>query len=126
VDAFVYGTLCSAARAREVLGHASFGPDARLVGLQRTEARYPTLAPGGQTGGRILRVDGIDLEVLDGYEGVDRGLYVRVLLPSDEGEFWTYVGNPDALGADVEWPGDGSLKTRVERYVERHDVRIEV
>jgi gamma-glutamylcyclotransferase (GGCT)/AIG2-like uncharacterized protein YtfP len=109
-----------------VLGHADFGPDARLVGLRRVESRYPTLAPGGETEGRVLRLAEGDLDTLDAYEGLDRGLYVRVRVPSDRGEVWTYVGDPDALGVDVTWPGDGVLRNRVERFVEERDVRVEL
>ena len=125
MDAFVYGTLREPDRAREVIGHTDFGPDARLVGLRRVEARYPTLAPNGKTTGRVLRLRDGDLDVLDAYEGVDRGLYVRVRVPSDDGDLWTYVGDQSALGAAVTWPGDGTFEERVERYVDEHDVRVE-
>ncbi|MFQ3319420.1 MAG: gamma-glutamylaminecyclotransferase [Natronomonas sp.] len=125
MDAFVYGTLRDPARARELLGHADFGPDVRLVGLQRVEGEYPTLAPGGETDGRVLRLTGDDLAALDAYEGVDRGLYVRVRIPADDGALWTYVGR-DALGVDIEWPGDGSFEARVRRYVKGNDVRVEL
>lgn len=125
MDVFVYGTLCESAQARAVLGHADFGTDARLVGLHPVDGRYPTLAPGGETEGRVLRLRGGDLEVLDRYEGVDRGLYVRVRVPATDGFLWTYVGDPDALGVDVSWPGDGSLEESVERYVDHEDVAIE-
>ena len=103
MDAFVYGTLRDPERARELLGHADFGPDALLRGLHRVDARYPTLAPGGETRGRVLRLRDDDLEALDAYEGVDRGLYVRVRVPGDQGALWTYAGDPDA---DVEPPVD--------------------
>lgn len=127
MDAFVYGTLRDASRAREVLGHADFGPDARLVGLHRADGRYPTLAPGGETRGRVLRLRGGDLDTLDAYEGLDSGLYVRVRVPSDSGPLWTYVGDPVALGVDVEWPVDGpTFEARAEAYLERSDVRVEV
>lgn len=126
MDAFVYGTLRDPDRAREVLGHAEFGPDARLVGLGRASGRYPTLIPGGETAGRVLRRRDGDLSALDAYEGVDRGLYVRVRVPADGDEaLWTYVGDPDALGVDASWPGEGPLRARVERYVAEHDVRVE-
>ena len=125
MDAFVYGTLRDPNRAREVVGHADFGPDARLVGLHRVEARYPTLAPGGETDGRVLRLRDGDLEAIDAYEGVGRGLYVRVRVPDGGGGLWTYVGDPAALDAEVAWLGDGPFRTRVERYVDRHDVRVE-
>ena len=60
------------------------------------------------------------------YEGVDRGLYVRVRVPSAAGDLETYVGDPDALGVDASWPGDGPLADRVERYVDANDVRVEL
>jgi len=125
MDVFVYGTLRSPERAREVLGHADFGPGTRLRGLHRVEARYPTLAPGGATDGRVLRLRDGDLGALDAYEGVDRGLYVRVRVPGDRGALWTYVGDPDRLDAAVTWPGAGPFRRRVERYVDANDVRAE-
>lgn len=125
MDVFVYGTLRDPDRAREVLGHATFRPDARLVGLHRVEARYPTLAPGGETDGRVLRLREGDLGALDAYEGVDRGLYTRVRVPGEDGDLWTYVGDPTALGATVTWPGEGSFPDRVRRYLDSHEVRVE-
>lgn len=127
MDAFVYGTLQNAEQAREVLGHADFGPDARLVGLQRVDGRYPTLAPAGETRGRVLRLRDGDLDALDAYEGVDGGLYVRVRVPSERGPLWTYVGDPVALGVDVDWPSDGdTFAGRVEAYLDSRDVRVEL
>lgn len=125
-DAFVYGTLCEPSRARAVLDHADYGPDATLVGLRRVEGAYPTLAPGGETDGRVLRLDDGDLAALDRYEGVDRDLYVRVRIPADDGSLWTYVGDPDALGVDIEWPSEGPLAARVERHVAANDVHVEL
>jgi gamma-glutamylaminecyclotransferase len=124
VDAFVYGTLCDPERARELLGRADFGPEARLVGLERVDGRYPTLAPGGETSGRILRLEQGDLDSLDEYEGVEGGLYVRVRVPFESGWLWTYVGDPERLDADAAWPGDGTFGARVRRYVERNDVFV--
>jgi len=80
-DAFVCGTLRNPNRAHEVLGHAEFGPDARLVGLGRASGRYPTLAPGGETAERVPRLGDGGLPRLDAYEGVDRVLYIRVGSP---------------------------------------------
>jgi gamma-glutamylcyclotransferase (GGCT)/AIG2-like uncharacterized protein YtfP len=125
MDAFVYGTLRDAERARGLLGDAEFGPDARLVGLGRARGRYPTLVPGGVTEGRVLLLEDGDLATLDAYEGVDRGLYVRVRCEGGDG-LWTYVGDPDALGVDASWPEDGPLRARVERYLEANDVRVDV
>jgi hypothetical protein len=35
-----------------------------------------------------------------------------------------YVGGPERLGADVDWPGEGSFGERVERYVASGDVFV--
>lgn len=93
---FVYGTLTDPVRARAVLGRADSGTragttepsewefvgEATLEGLRRLDGEYPTLVPGGSVDGRLLAVDEAGLEALDAYEGVDRGLYVRVTIPS--------------------------------------------
>jgi gamma-glutamylcyclotransferase (GGCT)/AIG2-like uncharacterized protein YtfP len=123
---FVYGTLTDPERARSVLASPpSSVAEARLSGLHRVDGRYPTLAPGGQVTGRLLRVDGF--ERLDRYEGVDSGLYVRVpVAREDDDPAWVYVGDPERLGVDVLWPGDGSLRERVVAYVEREDVVVDV
>jgi len=166
VHVFVYGTLTDPARVAEVLepaataGHDgggedgsedeeargassswSFAADATLRGLHRVDGRYPTLAPGGRVDGRLLRTDAI--AALDAYEGVDRGLYARVLVPyADDGTVdagvdagaaddpavvWVYVGDPERLDADdaVAWPGEGDLGRRVRRYVAATDVVVE-
>ena len=34
-----------------------------------------------------------------------------------------YVGDPDVLDADATWPGEGTFRERVERYVADRDVR---
>jgi gamma-glutamylcyclotransferase (GGCT)/AIG2-like uncharacterized protein YtfP len=106
VNVFVYGTLTAPERAGEVLGPDgfSFGPDATLVGCHRVDGAYPTLAPGGETAGRVLRTPAV--ERLDAYEGVDRGLYVRATVPGPDGPYAVYVGDPDRLGVDATWAGD--------------------
>lgn len=130
---FVYGTLTDPARAERVLDDWRFDGAAALVGLHRVDGRYPTLAPGGRTAGRLLVTP--ELRALDTYEGVDRGLYVRVAVPlvadddRDEAgaaaeEAWVYVGDPERLDAGVEWPGSGPLDGRVERYVAAEGVRV--
>ncbi|MFC7176640.1 gamma-glutamylcyclotransferase family protein [Halosegnis marinus] len=123
---FVYGTLCDPARVREVAPSADLGPAATLYGLRRVEGRYPTLAPGGSVAGRILRTD--DIAVLDAYEGVERGLYVRVSVPAEEGPVETYVGDPDRLDTaePVAWPGSGPLAERVRAYVEDEGVTVRI
>lgn len=131
VDVFVYGTLTDPAQVRRVVSASEFefrGP-ATLDGLHRVEGEYPTLAPGGEVAGRVLRTT--EIEALDAYEGVERGLYVRVSVPwtdsasaVERDEVALYVGDPDALGADAHWPGDGSFAERVRRFVREEDVAV--
>lgn len=122
---FVYGTLTEPDRVATVLGDdaGEFVGPATLEGLHRVEGRYPTLAPGGSADGRLLAVDEAGLERLDAYEGVDDGLYVRVAVPfapdADDGRCWVYVGDPDRLGVDAQWPGNGPLRDRVRTVVSR-------
>lgn len=126
MDVFVYGTLTDPERAATVLCEYEYRGRAVLDGLHRVEGEYPTLGPGGQTEGRILRTDEID--ALDAYEGTDRELYVRVPVPFADraGAAAVYVGDPDALGADAEWPGEGTVRERVERYVRDAAVAIAI
>ncbi|SFS43542.1 gamma-glutamylcyclotransferase family protein [Halostagnicola kamekurae] len=93
---FVYGTLTDATRVDAVLDETTRGSrppeyadpefvgDATLEGLHRADGAYPTLVPGGRVTGRVLSVDERDLEALDAYEGLTRGLYVRARLPRVE------------------------------------------
>ncbi len=122
-DVFVYGTLTDADRAATVLEDFSYEGSATLDGLRRVDGEYPTLVPEGCVEGRILRTSQTDR--LDAYEGVDRGLYVRVSIPTADGEtVETFVGDPDPLGVAVDWPGEGPFEDRVRRYVENSDVRV--
>ncbi|MFB6206894.1 MAG: gamma-glutamylcyclotransferase [Haloglomus sp.] len=134
---FVYGTLTDASRAREVLdvdGPPEYVADAVVEGLRRVDGEYPTLVPGGECEGRLLRVQRSALHRLDAYEGVDHGLYVRIPLPfegptpgSDDGHAGTvetYVGHPEKLDAPGSWPGTGSFGERVRGYVERESVVV--
>lgn len=131
MNVFVYGTLTEPDRVGEVVSSYVFVGPAVLRGMHAVEGRYPTLAPGGEVAGRLLRTAEID--ALDAYEGVDRGLYVRVTVPSDEDsdgegdETAVYVGDPDLLEVreTVEWPGDGPLRDRVVEFVRRNEVCIE-
>ena len=125
MDVFVYGTLTDEERADRVLDDYRFRGSARVEGLERVDGRYPTLAPAGSVDGLILRTD--DLRALDAYEGVDRGLYVRVAVPRPDGApVATYVGDPDRLGvgAAVEWPGSGPFAERVRRYLRTNGVAV--
>jgi gamma-glutamylcyclotransferase (GGCT)/AIG2-like uncharacterized protein YtfP len=130
MDVFVYGTLTDRDRAAAVLGDdgVEFLASARLRGLRRVDGRYPTLAPGGHVDGKLLRTDRVD--ALDRYEGVADGLYVRVSVPDTGrrgGHVAVYVGDPDRLdtAVPVEWPGGGSFRERVERYVRGNGVTVE-
>lgn len=124
---FVYGTLTDPAQVATVLETSpadaadAFVGRATLEGLHRVEGQYPTLAPGGSVGGRLLAVDDAGLERLDRYEGVDSGLYVRVpvqeVIGAVDDQCWVYVGDPDRLDADATWPGRGPLRDRIRSFV---------
>lgn len=127
---FAYGTLTEPERVSTVLemtpsdaADAFVGP-ATLEGVHRLRGRYPTLAPGGSVDGRLLAVDETALTRLDRYEGVDSGLYVRVAVPVapdvPDDPCWIYVGDPDELGVDVTWPGDGPFHDRVRSFVSQN------
>ena len=128
---FVYGTLTDPDRVAALLedapGEYAFAGPATLEGLHRVEGEYPTLAPGGSAEGRLLAVDDVALERLDRYEGVDRGLYIRVTVPRADGaSVQTYVGDPDRLGAEAsrDWPDAGSFRASVRDYLVRHPVTV--
>jgi len=98
MDVFVYGTLTEPERVAEVLDSYVYVGPATLFGLHLVEGRYPTLAPGGETGGRLLRTE--ELDALDEYERVETGLYRQVTIPLDApgghpDEAAVYVGDPD-------------------------------
>ncbi|RKD88045.1 gamma-glutamylcyclotransferase (GGCT)/AIG2-like uncharacterized protein YtfP [Halopiger aswanensis] len=136
---FVYGTLTDPDRVDAALGDLpgseyAFDGDATLEGLHRVDGAYPTLAPGGTVDGRLLSVDEAGLERLDRYEGVDRGLYVRVSVPIDgcsgsdgsDDSAAVYVGNPVRLAVDepVDWPAGDSFADRVRTFLTRHGVTV--
>lgn len=123
MDVFVYGTLTDPVQADAILNTWCYGPDAVLDGLHRVEGEYPTLTPGGTVEGRILQTD--DVDALDRYEGVDRGLYVRAKVPNvDGGMVAVYVGDPDRLDAPVSWPATGDFAARIAWYVRKHGVTV--
>jgi len=125
MEIFVYGTLTEPERVASIVDTFVFVGAAVLDGCHPVAGRYPTLAPGGETAGRLLRTDGID--ALDAYEGVDEELYVRVpTARTDGGTVAVYVGDPDALDVEetVEWPGPGPFAERVHRYFERHPIVV--
>jgi gamma-glutamylcyclotransferase (GGCT)/AIG2-like uncharacterized protein YtfP len=123
MDVFVYGALTNPEQVARVVDSYVFVGPATLHGLHLVDGQYPTLAPGGAAGGRLLRTDAV--ERLDAYERVDEGLYVRVAVPrTDGGTAAVYVGDPARLGAAVDWPGTGPFADRVRDYV-RDDVVVE-
>ena len=136
MEVFVYGTLTNPAQVARVVTEFEFGEDAVLDGLHRVEGEYPTLAPGGSVSGCILRTP--EVETLDAYEGVESGLYVRVSVPQRDCDCGgggggaddsaaaveLYVGDPDALGADAAWPGEGSFPERVRWFVREREVVV--
>lgn len=120
---FVYGTLTNPDRIRSLLDRYEPCAEATLHGLHRVEGRYPTLAPGGRTRGRLLRTP--EIARLGAYEGVGNGLYVRVSVPlSEGGTAECYVGDPEPLGADAAWPGTGPFEERVRSYLSEERVVI--
>lgn len=120
---FVYGTLTDASQAEALLDEWWFDGEAVLDGLERVDGRYPTLAPGGSTAGRLLVTP--ELDRLDAYEGVDRGLYLRASVPMAGGDrAWLYVGDPDRLDAPADWPGTGSFVDRVRAYLDVEAVQV--
>jgi gamma-glutamylcyclotransferase (GGCT)/AIG2-like uncharacterized protein YtfP len=124
MDVFVYGTLTNPERVADLVDSYAFVGPARLRGLHLVEGRYPTLAPGGEAAGRLLRTEAVDR--IDDYEGVDDGLYVRVSVPrTDGGEAAVYVGDPDRLDADADWPGEGPFAARVRAFLARREVVVE-
>lgn len=131
VQVFVYGTLTEPERVAALLGDGpgayEFVGSATLEGLRRVDGRYPTLLPGGSVQGELLGVDEPALERLDRYEGVDRGLYVRVAVPrADGGSAQVYVGDPDSLGVatDGAWSDGRSLRASVCTHIVRNDVVV--
>lgn len=120
---FVYGTLTDPERVATVLDDWELGGDAMLDGLHRVEGEYPTLAPGGQTTGRLLWTS--DGDRLDRYEGVSHGLYLRVDIPvAAGGTAAVYIGDPAKLAAPGDWPGEGSFSERVASYLDANNVVI--
>ncbi|AEN06806.1 AIG2 family protein [halophilic archaeon DL31] len=130
MDVFVYGTLTDPETVGGLVDSYAFVGAAVLEGLHPVTGEYPSLAPGDETGGRLLRT--AELDELDAYEGVEDGLYVRMTVPKfdphgeQQAEVAVYVGNHEQLGVveDVSWPGEGSLEERVERYVREEGVVV--
>jgi len=124
MECFVYGTLTDSKTATTVLDSVEYRGPATLTGLHCVDGEYPTLLPGGSVSGQILVTH--DEAALDSYEGVDRGLYVRVTVPYESGgTVETYVGDPARLGLDASWPGGGTFENRVCEYLDDETVVVE-
>lgn len=120
---FVYGTFTDSNRLARVLDDWTDEGPAVLDGLHRVDGEYPTLAPGGQTSGRLIGTREGDR--LDRYEGVSQGLYIRVDIPvAAGGSAAVYVGSPAKLAAPGDWAGDGSFSFRVTSYLAENRVII--
>lgn len=132
MEVFVYGTLTDPAQARSLLDSFEYVGSATFEGCHRVDGRYPTLAPGGSVEGQLLRTP--DRATLDRYEGVDRGLYVRVSVPlvaatddetaQPDRTVSVYIGDPARLDAAAEWPGDGPFEERVRDWLDDSDGRV--
>lgn len=123
---FVYGTLTDDEQVAALLDSYRFVGDAVCVGFRRVDGRYPTLVPGESVTGRLLETAEIDR--LDRYEGVDRGLYHRVSVPLASSlaasvattAATVYLAAPGALGIgslDQHWPGEGAFADRIDRHL---------
>ena len=123
---FVYGTLTDDAQVDTLLDSYRFVGDAVCVGFKRVDGRYPTLVPGESVTGRLLETDEIDR--LDRYEGVDRGLYDRVSISLasslaaslSASTADVYLAAPTAIelgSLDEYWPGEGAFADRVDRQL---------
>jgi gamma-glutamylcyclotransferase (GGCT)/AIG2-like uncharacterized protein YtfP len=142
---FVYGTLTDRGQVSTLLDKYTFGPPAVCHGFRRVDGQYPTLVPGDQVAGRLVATPEIDR--LDRYEGVDRGLYCRHSVPfvsasarvgndetrMDKSTFVVdtaavYVGDPSRVGVseDVDWAESGPFDQVVADYIEANEVYIEM
>lgn len=120
---FVYGTLTDPERLARVLDEWTVEGSAVLEGLHRVDGEYPTLAPGGQTSGQLIRTG--ERDRLDRYEGVSQGLYICIEIPvATGGSAGVYVGDPAKLAAPDDWPGDGSFSARLAAYLDENTVMI--
>jgi AIG2-like family. len=129
---FVYGTLTDDEQVATLLDSYRFISDAVCTGLRRVDGRYPTLVPGESVTGRLLETDEIDR--LDRYEGVERGLYHRLPVSLDPPVAATtatttasvYLAAPNAVGLgslDRYWPDEGCFADRVDNRLASTTIR---
>ena len=89
-------------------------------------ATVPVVDEGGVGRGRRSTddADGVGGRSGDGRSGdaVDDSGATRE--PSPVEEAIVYVGDPERLGANAEWPGEGAFRDRVSATLAKHPVRI--
>lgn len=97
---FVYGTLRG---GTELLAGCERVASGTVEGtLYAIGDAYPALIAGGGdlVQGEVWRCPASRLSKLDGYEGVDEGLFRRIGIRVGERSCWTYVAGP-ALGRQL-------------------------
>jgi gamma-glutamylcyclotransferase (GGCT)/AIG2-like uncharacterized protein YtfP len=103
---FIYGSLRDPAVRARLLGSQTIlttGP-AVLRGHARImvpDFDYPFIVPAAQVDGELLvSLESSHLAILDRYEDVDEGLYVRVVVsvetPVGARDAWAYLKGPNA------------------------------
>ncbi|MBX2800042.1 MAG: gamma-glutamylcyclotransferase [Myxococcales bacterium] len=102
---FVYGTLMHGGSQAGLLGRALRTPATTVGSLWHLPAGYPALSDGDDVvhGELVVLPDARMLDVLDAYEGIDEGLYVRVKVDVRVGlrseRAWAYrMANPRLRG----------------------------
>lgn len=121
---FVYGTLTEPGQVGRLVDSFVFVGPATLEGFHPVQGRYPTLVPGGQTPGRLLRTD--EIAALDTYEGVDSDLYTRVHVPlvGASGDDSLTDADTDETAGSIE--GDGERATNDEADDTSEEVAVYV
>lgn len=108
---FTYGTLQKYGVRQMVPGRHYTKAEAVLRGFSRETDIRLSMNPEGVVEGQILMTD--SLRSIDNYEGVDSGVYHRVLVPTETGdEIWLYHF--------------GNNREATDQYVKNGEATIEV
>ena len=108
---FTYGTLQKYSVLQMVPGNHELITDATLRGFRRETDIRLSPNPEGVVEGKILATD--SLSSIDNYEGVDSGVYHRVLVPVNDGSrAWLYQF--------------GNNREATENHIENNDVSIKI
>ena len=108
---FTYGTLRRYGVRQMIPGNHEVVADATLRGFSRETDIRLSMNPDGVVEGQILMTD--SLRSIDDYEGVDSGVYHRVLVPTETGdEIWLYHF--------------GNNREATDQYVKNGEAAIEV